>query len=146
MSIKIDQALVKRILEGGLEVDVVHENGGYSQWGDYYTSYPGVYEPVADRAFLEIKNFPAGKHAYSLSHSDDAVGLFQIIVKYPVDASAFAIKIKAEQVLGLFKVGASIAYQGQKVYIDSNSRDGGRIEGGFYQIVVRANYRAFVNR
>lgn len=147
MSIKIDQAFVSEILNGGLALDVVHENGGYSVWGgSAYTHHNGVYTPDAQTAFLEIKTFPAGKDAFSLAHSDESVGLFQCIVRYPVDTGAIAVKTKADQVLTLFPVGGVITYSTQSVNIVSNSRDGGRVEEGFYQIVVRANYRAFVQR
>jgi hypothetical protein len=145
--IKIDQAFVSTIMAGGLGLDIVHENGGYSVWGvSTYTSQSGVYTPNAQRAYLEIKTFPSGRTAFSLAHSDDDVGLFQCIVRYPIDTGAVTAKTKAEAVRSLFPVGGSISYQGQTVFIESNTRDGGRVETGFYQIVVRANYRAFVNR
>ena len=146
MTIKIDQAFIKRILEGGLEIDIVHEDGNYSQWGSYYTHITGVYTPTASRPYLEIKNFPSITSAFSVADTDEHLGLFQVIIRYPVDAAGIAIKRKAEQVLSLLKVGATLLYEDQKIFIDSNSRDGGRVEGGFYQIVARANYRAYVNR
>lgn len=144
--IKIDQALVDTILSGNLALDVVHENGSYSQWTTVYTTKSGVYTPIADRPFLEIKNFPAGSSPLSLAHSNDVVGLYQVIVRYPVDTGAITAKNKTEAVLALFKVGSTITYSTQNIHIESNARDGGRVNEGFYEIVVRINYRAFVTR
>lgn len=147
MSIKIDQAFVSTILSAGLQLDVVHENGLYTVWdGANYAHFTGVYTPTAGREYVEIKHFPAGKAAFSFANSDESVGVFQAIVKYPVDAGAFEAKRKAEEIIEEFKVGKILTYQSQDVQIISNSRDGGRPEGGFYQIVVRSNYRAITPR
>lgn len=150
MSLKVDQAFVTAMLGGQFAIDIVHDNGSYSTWSgsQYVHSDPdsGVYQPNANREFCEIHNFPAGKVPFTLSSHDEFVGLFQAILKYPADIGAITIKQKAEDVLTLLKVGASFNYSGQEVQIMSNNRDGGRNEGGFYQIVVRANYRAFTPR
>lgn len=145
MSIKIDQALDSIILGGGLKIDLVFENGVYSTWGtSAYTNKKGAYTPAADREFIELKNFPAGSTAFSLNTSDEHVGTYQAIIKYPADSGAIAVKKKSEALLNLFPLGTAIIYSTQKVYPSSRDRDGGRIEGGFYQIVCRINYRAFV--
>lgn len=143
----IDQALITAILNGSLGIDVVHENGAYSVWtGSAYGHHDGVYSPSTEREFCEIKNFPALRTPLSLAHSDHETGMFQIVLKYPADVGAHTIKAKAGQIMDLFTSGESVIYTGQKVYTDSKSRDGGRIEGGFYQIVIRINYYAFVSR
>lgn len=143
--IKIDQSFISTILNGGLAIDIVHENGSYSTWsGTAYSAAKGVYTPQSNREYAEIKVFPAGNSSFDLNDTNEDVGLFQVIVKYPNDVGSIIIKQKAEAVLALFKAGSTIAYSGQIVNIVSNNRDGGRTEGGFYQIVVRINYRAFV--
>lgn len=146
MSIKIDQALESTMLTGSLEIDIVHEGGSFSVWDGsaYTTQKKGVYSPSTQREYLEIKTFPAGTDSHDLNTTDDSVGLYQCIVRYPTDQGAIAAKTKAELILALFKAGTNITYSGQVVNIVSNDRDGGREEGGFYQIVTRANYRAFV--
>lgn len=147
MSIKIDQAFTSAILGGGLALDVVNENGSYSTWGGTaYAHHDGVYTPDANAAYLETKMFPADTSAFSLSDSDSHVGTFQVVVRYPVDTGAVAAKTKAESVLALFKIGTVLTYSGQSATITSNTRDGGAVEEGFYQIVVRARYRAFITR
>jgi len=147
VTIAIDQAFTSAMLAGGLGIDIVHENGAYSTWGGAaYTSVAGVYTPQPQREFAEIRTFPAGRAAFSLKTSDEDVGLFQCILKYPADVGAITAKTKAEAVLALFPIGGTLTYSGQVVNIVSSNRDGGRTDGGFYQVVVRINYRAFVDR
>jgi len=147
--LEIDQALIEQLLSAGLELDIVHENGNYSEWDtdiSDYIHYSGVYKPNAQNAYLECKNFPAGRTQFSLAHSDEHTGLFQVIVRYPSDKAAFTAKSKAEQILEAFKIGRKMTYAFQTVSIVSNSRGAGISDGGFYQIVTRSNYRAFVAR
>lgn len=151
MTQAVDQALIKAIVEGGLAIDIVHENGIYSEWGgSSYTHVDEPYAPQAGREFCEIRNFPALRTAQSLAHSDIETGILQIIFKYPSDTGAFDVKEKAEEAMDLFVIGESISYIDgsidQDVYTESKTRDGGRNEGGYYQIVVRINYYAFVAR
>lgn len=147
MSEAIDQAFIATILDGGLAIDISHENGLYSAWdGASYAHEEGVYVPSANREYCEIKNFPADRVPFSLKHSDNEVGFFQIILRYPVDVGAHTIKAKAEEALNLFTPGVPISYAGQNVNIESKRRDGGRVEDGFYQIVARVSYSAFVQR
>ena len=146
MTILIDQAFVSKLLNSFLEIDLVHENGMHTDWnGSEYTSKIGVYSPDPREGYAEIKHFPAGKKPFSTT-SDEAVGLFQVILKYPTDIGTFAIKDKAEEILSVLKIGSTLSFGNQNVEIVSNARDGGRIDGSYYQIVVRANYRAFTPR
>lgn len=146
MSIKIDQALDNTALSGSLKIDLIFENGVYSKWGTAYTNKRGVYEPNAKREHIELRNFPASTAAFTINDTDEYVGLYQAIIKYPADIGAITIKQKAEEFLNLFEIGAALTYDSQKVYPTSKNRDGGRIEGGFYQIVCSVNYRAFITR
>lgn len=147
MSIKIDQAFIDATLNAGLAIDVVHENGVYSVWsGSEYDGHVGVYKPTNGRPYVKIKQFPAGSGPLSLADSDDHRGMFQAKFKYPADSGAVAIKEKAETFLDAFQIGTPILYSGQKIFPESKRRDGGRIEGGFFQIVCRVEYRAFTTR
>jgi len=144
--LKIDQSFIQTVLNGSLAIDIIHENGAYSVWGgSSYTHHSGVYTPETNREHIEIRSFPAGT-ADITSDSDESVGLFQAIIKYPADVGAITIKAKAETLLDLFTIGTPITYDSQKTYPVSKNRDGGRIDGGFYQIVCRVNYRAFISR
>jgi len=147
MSLKIDQSLDSTVLNGGLAIDLIFENGVYSVWGGAaYTNNSGVYTPDANREHMEIRNFPANSIAFTLAHSDEYVGFYQAIIKYPADIGSITIKQKADAFLALFEIGVPVTYDGQNVFPTSKNRDGGRAEGGFYQIVCSVNYRAFVAR
>lgn len=145
MSLKIDQALNTAVLGGGLGVDIVFENGLYSAWGGAsYTNKKGVYLPQTDREYLEVRNFPASTKAFTVNDTAEQVGVYQGILRYPSDLGAITIKTKAEAFLALFGLDTPVAYDGQDVHVTAKTRDGGRTEGGFYQIVCRINYRAFL--
>jgi len=147
LSVKIDQAFIDATINAGLAIDVVHENGVYSVWSDSaYTDHVGVYKPTNGRPYVKIKQFPAGSAPLTLACSDDHRGMFQAKFKYPADTGAVTTKEKAESLLAVFQIGTPIVYSGQKVFPESKRRDGGRIEGGFYQIVCRVEYRAFTTR
>jgi len=147
MSINIDNAFTSAILAGSLALDVVHDNGIYSYWnGSAYVSVQGVYTPDANREYCEITVFPASTTPYSLADSDENRGIYQAIVHYPADTGSVAAKTKAEAILALFSPSTAITSGGQKVFIMNKTRDGGRVEGGFYQIVIRVEYRAYTAR
>lgn len=147
MSIAIDQAFTAAMLGGGLGIDLVHENGAYSLWnGASYTTQTGVYTPQARREFAEMRHFPASRSAASLAHTDEHLGLYQVILKFPADTADMTAKLKAEAVIAILKPAALLTYNGQSVEIISASRSAGVVNSGFYELMVRANYRAFVAR
>jgi len=143
--IKIDQALTSTLLAGGLAVDIAHENGAFSTWnGAAYVSETGVYDPSTERPYIEEKVSPTGAISHDLNNTNENVGVYECIVRYPVDGGAFSAKTKAEAVVALFPTGASITYSGQVVNIRSATRTGGVVDGGFYMIATRINYVAYV--
>jgi len=145
VSIAIDQAFDNAMLTGGLNIDLVHDNGAYSTWSGFaYDSFAGVYSSRGAHAILKL--FPSLTSGFSLKDTDSHVGFFQIALRYPIDAGVFQAKTKAEEILALFPVGGKISYAGQEVHILSNNRDGGNIEGEFFETIIRINYRAFVTR
>lgn len=145
MSIAIDQAFDNAMLTGNLKLDLVHDNGAYSIWSGFaYDSYTGVYSSRGVHAVLKL--FPSLTSAYSVKDTNSEVGFFQIALRYPVDTGVFKAKSKAEEVLALFPVGGKISYAGQAVNVLSNNRDGGNIDGEFFETIIRINYRAFVTR
>jgi len=147
MSIAIDQAFTNAMITGGLAIDLVHENGVYSTWnGSSYDSQTGVYEPQARREFAEMRHFPADGAPISLANTNENTGLYQVLLKYPAVVADMTAKLKAEDVLAILKPTALLTYAGQVVEIISSSRDGGVNAGGYYEILIRANYRAFVAR
>lgn len=147
MSIAIDQAFTSALMAGVLGIDLVHENGAYSVWdGASYATQTGVYEPSARREFAELRHFPADRGAASLSDTDEHAGMYQVLLKYPPDTADMTAKQKAEAVLAILKPAALLTYGGVAVEILSASRDAGVNNGGFYELMIRAQYRAFVAR
>ena len=147
MSQKIDQAFTTAMLAANLDVDLVHGNGVWSYWnGTAYVTKMGPYTPTAGREYIELTVFPAGKSVQSLATTDEAVGAFQAIVRYPSDTGTFAAVELAEAVLGVLKIGTILTYSGQRVHITNNERSQGVSDGSFYLITVRALYRAYTPR
>jgi len=147
MSVAIDQALINALRSAALGVDIVLENGVYCTWnGASYDDVVGAYTVDPGTPYMEATVIPASVGAVTLAHTDEHLGVFQIVVNYPADSGSYDAKQTAEAVLALFAVGVPVAYSGQNVYPVAKGRTGGRMEGGFYQIVVRVNYRAFTNR
>ena len=145
--IAIEQALNTELLGGGLDLDIVFDNGIYSVWDCLgYEHQTGAYVPSTERGYIESKVFPASILPFSLNHSDTHSGVYQVIVKYPADMGSIVVKSKVDEVLALFGIGSTLTYDSQSVTIDTKSVDGGRVEGGFYQVVVRFEYQAFVTR
>ena len=143
--IKIDQAFTSALLAGGLAVDVVHEGGAFSTWnGSAYVSETGVYEPSAERPYIEESLSPMGSISHDLANTNESVGLYQCIVRYPIDVGAISAKTKAEDILSLFAIGSTINYGGQVINIQSATRTGGAVDGGYYILSARVNYTAYV--
>lgn len=147
MSVNIDRAFISTLIDGGLEIDLVFENGVWSYWdGSDYQTRTGTYTPTNGRPYAEITTFPAGADAMTLADSNEDIGVYQVSLRYPADSGDMAAKIKADEVFALMKIWQTISYGTQNVHIISHSRLGGRVDGGFYILVLRLNYRAFVTR
>lgn len=132
MSLKVDQALIQAFIDGAFGLPIAHEN----------TSY----QPTAGTAFAEIVVFDSGTEALSVADSDERIGLFQAILRYPVDAGAVAAKTAAEAIFDHFSIGSRHTYGGQSVEITGHDRGPGRAVDGWYQIVCRMRYRALLDR
>lgn len=147
MSVKIDQALLSSAIAGGFALDLVLSDEEYAVWnGASYDFKTGVYTPTQSRPYVAVDIFPAGKSSFSLAHTDEEVGLIQFLVNHPIRNGSIVAKAKVGAMEAVFKIGSNHSYDGQVVEIDRNSRSAGTYENGFYQIMFRAYYRAFVSR
>jgi len=148
MSLRTEQALVQALLDGNLQLDIVHENGNFSVWnGVEYVHENGTYLPQADRPYIENKNLSADTQPFSLNDSDDYLGTFQINLYYPSDTGGIAMKQKVETIIkDIFTIGKRLVYDGQKVIIESNRQNRLLIAGGFMTMVLRIDHRSFVSR
>jgi hypothetical protein len=132
MSIKIDQALITQFIGGGFLLPVAHENLPYT--------------PVAGTAYAELLVLNNDTTPYSLKDSNATDGVFRIILRYPVDGGAVAIKTKADEIFAAFKVGQRLTYSGQTLTITSQQRQPGVAEDGWYKLVLTISYQAFITR
>lgn len=95
---------------------------------------------------------PAGKTSLmkDVDGEDDQIGIFQITLSFPsggTDTDYFSEIFQASDVLERhFKHGRTITYNGQDVFIDSSTRNGGRNNGTWYSIDISINYKATIQR
>ena len=132
MSIKVDQALIQSFISAAFGLPVAHENIDYT--------------PTVGTAYAEITVFDSGTEALDLSHTNERIGLFQCVLRYPINTGAVAAKTKAEAIFNRFEIGSKHTYSGQDVWITAHDRQPGYPENGWYKIVMRMRYRAFITR
>jgi hypothetical protein len=132
MTIKIDQALIEHFISGGFGLPIAHENDAY--------------DPSTGDAYAEIRVFQNDATGLTLDETDETDGLFQIILRYPVNGGAVAIKKKADEVFGAFRIGQQLTYEGQALTITRHQRQPGVAEAGWYKIDLLITYRAFKAR
>lgn len=132
MSIKVDQALVQSFISGNFLLPIAHENIDYT--------------PTVGTAYAEITVFDTGTEPLDLAHTNEQIGLFQCVLRYPVNTGAVAAKTKAEAIFNRFEIGSKHTYSGQDVWITAHDRQPGYPENGWYKIVMRMRYRAFITR
>lgn len=133
MSIKVDQALISSFIAGSFGLPIAHE-------GVAYTPTPGT-------AYAEITVFDAGSDAATLNSWDEAIGIFQVVLRYPVNTGAVAAKNKAEEIFSHFFLYSNHTYSDQSVQMtNGQTRANGYNEDGWYKIVLRMPYRAFTER
>lgn len=129
--LKIDQALVERFTGGGFGLPIAHENAPYTPTG----------APYAELLVLQNDRTP-----YSLADSDETDGVFRVILRYPVNGGAVAIKTKADEIFAAFKIGQRLTYSGQTLTILSQQRQPGVPEDGWFKLVLTMAYKANIAR
>lgn len=132
MTIKVDQALINAFITGAFGLPIAHENIDYT--------------PTVGTAYVELTVFDAGTAPLSMSDSDEQLGILQAILRHPPDAGAIAAKTAAEAIFDYFPIASRHLYSGQYVQILAHDRGAGRVVDGWYQIVCRVRFRAFVDR
>lgn len=129
--LKIDQALVQRFTSGGFGLPIAHENAPYTPTG----------QPYAELLVLQNDRTP-----FSLADSDETDGVFRVILRYPVNGGAVAIKTKADEIFAAFKIGQRLTYSGQTLTIVSQQRQPGVPEEGWFKLLLTMAYRANIER
>ena len=132
MSIAIDQALTQDFIDAAYGLPIVHENLDY--------------KPVAQTAYAELIMIPNAKVPQSVSDLDENTGIFRIILRYPLNTGAFAVKTQAEAILTTFKVGSVHTYSSLDTRVTRVSRQPGVPEDGWYKMVLTISYITFTAR
>lgn len=130
MSIKIDQCLTNAYIAGAFGLPIAHENADYT--------------PTAGTAFAEIKVIrnEAVADTIGAAGEDETTGLFQVTLRYPVGAYSGAAKTKADEMMLYFLIGSTFTYSGQSVVITRKDRGTGRVEDGWYKLILRFTFNA----
>lgn len=77
---------------------------------------------------------------------DRVDGFFQIDLNYPLNTGDKAANDKADAIRLVFTAGARFAYSGQEVVIASCGRSQGRVQDGFWKVVVTVAFYAYITR
>lgn len=132
--IYIDRALITQFLAGNFNLPIAHENQS------------PAFVPVAGAPYAEIIVLQNDVTPLSLAHSNQSDGVFRVILRYPADSGAVAAKLKADEILGFYKLGTRLNYDGDALTITGNARHVGSVEYGWYKLVLTVSYKAFFGR
>lgn len=131
-SLNIDQALISDTIAANFGIDLAHENQAY--------------DPVPGTPYAQLNVLANAASPYSLNGSDEVVGVYRIILNYPANTGAVAIKTMAQQMAERFKTGRRITYDGVTVTCIGHSRGNGLAVSGWYRVVFDVRFRAFLER
>ena len=130
--IKIDQALTSEFVSGNFGLPIAHENVDY--------------DSTDGNPYAEILVLQNNATALSINDTDQTDGVFRVILRFPVYQGAITAKQKASEIMGHFRIGKRCTYQGVTVTIQSQQRQPGVAEDGWYKTVLTFGYRAFLTR
>lgn len=132
MSLKIDQAFTGDFIAQGFGLPIAHENDGY--------------EPTPGTPYVALRIFANAVLPYTIGTHDDTTGLFQFSLNYPEGNGAIPAKTKAETIFAAYPVGRKLAYGGQLIHVTGHQRFDASPADGWFRVVGRINYRAFLTR
>jgi hypothetical protein len=130
--VKIDQAFVSEFVAGGFGLPIAHENLSY--------------DATEGEAYAEISVLQNNVTPLTLNSSDQTDGIFQVVLRYPANSGAIAIKQKADEILNHFRFGKTFKYGGVSVKTTSLQRQPGINEAGWYKIILTIAYTAILTR
>ena len=131
MSVKVDQALLSHFNAQSFGVDVAHENAALT---------PGA------GPFVSLSVLSNDVEMYTIAGQNDVTGFLQFILRYPEGEGAIGAKAKRAEIFAAYPLGSQVRYDGQTVHIVSYSSPQAEPEDGFYKLIGRINFRAFITR
>lgn len=129
---KIDQAFISAFIAADFELDIAHENINF--------------EPTAGTEYVELINIPNDITPLSINGALETDGIFRIILYWPENKGSTQAKLKADEILAVFSMGARVCYDNQCATVKRLERRKGVNEKGWYKIVVTIGYTAFIER
>ena len=127
-----DQALVQSFIDGAFGLPIAYENEDYA--------------PVAGTAHAELMIFKNEQRGFTLSDLDDETGLLQIKLKYPTGAGALDAKTMEAAIFAAYPIGAVLTYGAQSLEVRGKHRLSAGEDGGWYALVLRINFVAYLPR
>ena len=132
MNTKIDQAFVKAFKDAAFGLPIAYENDSYS--------------PTSGTAYAELLMMPNDVTPLALKGTDQTDGVFRVVLRYPANSGAVAIKQMADTIASVFKIGARVCYSGTCATVVGQQRQPGVAEAGWFKIVLTIRYRATLRR
>lgn len=131
-STAIDQAFISAFIDADFELDIAHENINF--------------EPTAGTEYVELTNFPNDITPLSINGALETDGLMRAILYWPENKGSTQAKLKADEIMAVFSMGARVCYDNQCATVKRLERRKGVNEKGWYKIVVTIGYTAFIER
>lgn len=132
MTIALEQALLQRYIDGSYGLDVSYENADF--------------DASAFTKFAKVDTFLNDVTPFSLKHSDETSGFFQVILYYLEGDLSWDAKQKAAEIVQGFKVGTRLNTSEGILTINRYSQGKGANEDGWFKIVLRFYFVAVLPR
>lgn len=134
---KVESALVKAFTDGAF---FPVENVGFENIS--------FNPPVSGAPWACVWFVPSSPTVATLGAggADLLQGYLQIDLYYPLNAGRKPANDKADALRLLFTAGARFAYSGQEVVVANCGRSQGRVESGFWKVVVKVEFYAHITR
>ncbi|MGB1215641.1 MAG: phage tail terminator-like protein [Pikeienuella sp.] len=116
----------------GFGLPVSHENEDYT--------------PTGQTAYVALKVLHTPAAPFDFAHRDEVSGFLQFDLRYPAGSGAIPAKTKRSDIFAAYPVGRTVTYSGQAVTVTGKHAVSNRVDGGWYLVIGRINWRAYVPR
>lgn len=130
MTLKVYQAFVSDFITQAFGLPIAHENDDYT--------------PTKGTAWVQLRVFLNAIERVGLSDTDDITGAYQFTLHYPLGEGAIPARTQAEAIFAAYPNRRRFTYSGQQVEITGSELFSAAPDDGWYQVVGRIYFRAFV--
>jgi len=128
--IRVDQALLTAFEAGAFDLPVAYENQAFN----------------ATSAYAQVLVLQNDVTALTMNNTDQTDGVFRVLLNYPANTGAFAIKSKADEIMKHLRIGKRCHFSGVDVVIIGQQRQPGIAERGWYRVELSFAYQALITR